>query len=89
MLKIVLGKNGDSEVDEGTFRIHYNDTQVILTSKRCRTCTKFNPEACAKCLLSNYNPTEDVSISNLRFFNSIYRGIHIEIELKFKEDVVR
>lgn len=89
LLRIVLGKNGDSEVDEGTFRIHYNDTQVILTSKRCRACSKFDPEACAKCLLSNYNPTEDVSISNLRFFSSIYRGIHIEIELKFKEDVVR
>ena len=77
LLKIVLGKNSNNDIKEGIFRIHYNDTQVI-----------FDPKVCAKCLLSNYSPINDVQKSNLRFFDSTFRGVHIEVELKFKNDVV-
>lgn len=83
LLEIVLRKNDNYGIDEGTIRIHYNDTQVIMTSKRCSTCNRFDPKNCAKCLLSNYNPTKEASKSNLRFYDSIFWGVHIEVELKF------
>ncbi len=83
LLEIVLRKNDIFGIDEGTIRIHYNDTQVIMTSKRCSRCNKFNPKNCAKCLLSNYNPSKEASKSNLRFYDSTFRGVHIEVELKF------
>lgn len=89
LLGIVLRKNDNFGIAEGTIRIHYNDTQVILTSKKCATCNKFDPKNCAKCLLSKYNPAKEVSKSNLRIFNSTFRGVHVEVELKFKDDVVR
>ena len=81
-------KKDNRSIDKGTMRIHYNDTQVIMTSNRCSDCKRFAPKECVKCLLDNYNPTNEASKSNLRFFDSLYRGVHIEIELKFKEDVV-
>ena len=83
LLEIVLRKNDTFGIDEGTIRIHYNDTQVIMTSKRCSKCSKFNPKNCAKCLLKNYNPAKEASKSNLRFYDSTFRGVHIEVELKF------
>lgn len=89
LLSIVLGKTSNNDIEDGTFRIHYNDTQVILTSRKCSMCERFDPKVCAKCLLNNYSPFNDVSKSNLRFFDSIFRGIHIEVELKFKNNVVR
>lgn len=89
LLNIVLRKDDKWGIEEGTVRIHYNDTQIILTSKRCRSCSKFDPSACAKCLLRNYNPSNEISLSNLRFFESTFRGIHYEIEIIFKDNVVR
>lgn len=88
LLEIVLRKNDNYGIDEGTIRIHYNDTQVVMTSRRCQYCTNFHPIACAKCLLRNYNIEHEVSKSNLRFYGSTFRGIHIEIELKFKSNVI-
>lgn len=88
LLEIVLKKKENKNIDEGTIRIHYNDTQIIMTSRKCSNCDKFGPPECARCLLSHYNPGNEASKSNLRFFDSIYRGVHIEVELKFKEDVV-
>lgn len=88
LLKIVLGKSGDNNIEEGIFRIHYNDTQVIMTSKKCSMCERFDPKVCAKCLLSHYSKFNEVSKSNLRFFDSTFRGVHVEVELKFKDDVV-
>lgn len=89
LLRIVLKKDDNYGIDEGIFRIHYNDTQVILTSKRCCACNKFEPVACAKCLLGSYNPSNEMSLSNLRIFDSTFSGVHIEVELKFKDDVIR
>lgn len=83
LLKMILKKQGKSEIQEGTIRIHYNDTQIIMTSNRCSECNKFDPKECAKCLLRNYNPTTEVSKSNLRFFDGLFKGVHIEVELKF------
>lgn len=83
LLKTILKKRGENEIQEGTIRIHYNDTQVIMTSNRCSACEKFAPKECAKCLLKNYNPTTEISKSNLRFFESTFKGVHIEVELKF------
>lgn len=88
LLEIVLKKKDNRSIDKGTMRIHYNDTQVIMTSNRCSACERFAPKECVKCLLDNYDPTNEASKSNLRFFDSLYRGVHIEVELKFKEDVV-
>lgn len=89
LLEIVLKKNDSCGIDEGIIRIHYNDTQVIMTSNRCSKCDRFAPKVCAKCLLGNYNPTNDTSKSNLRFFDNTFRGVHIEVELKFKDNVIR
>lgn len=89
LLEIVLRKKDNNSIDEGIIRIHYNDTQVIMTSNKCYKCDIFAPSQCTRCLLSRYNSANDSSKSNLRFFDSIYRGVHIEVELKFKEDVVR
>jgi hypothetical protein len=83
LLKIVIGKDDNSGITEGVIRIHYNDTQIIMTSNRCSPCGLFSPKSCAKCLLKSYTSTKDISKSNLRFFKSTFRGIHIEIELKF------
>lgn len=83
LLKTILKKRGKSKIQEGTIRIHYNDTQVIMTSNRCSACEKFAPKECAKCLLRHYNPTTEVSKSNLRFFEKSFDGVHIEVELKF------
>lgn len=83
LLKMILKKQGKSEIQEGIIRIHYNDTQIIMTSNRCSACTKFDPKECAKCLLRNYNPATEVSKSNLRFFDGLFKGVHIEVELKF------
>lgn len=88
LLKIVLGKSSDKNIEEGVFRIHYNDTQVIMTSKKCSSCERFDPKMCAKCLLSHYSTFKEISKSNLRFFDSAFRGVHVELELKFKDDVV-
>lgn len=88
LLELVLKKNNINGVDEGEIRIHYNDTQVIMTSKRCSKCKEFSPKECAKCLLSSYNPTKEVLKSNLRFFNSTFRGVHIEVKLNFKGNVI-
>lgn len=88
LLELVLKKNNNSGIDEGTIRIHYNDTQVVMTSKRCSKCKKFSPKECAKCLLGNYNPANEVIKSNLRFFDSTFRGVHIEVELNFKDNVI-
>ncbi|MPL70090.1 hypothetical protein SDC9_15841 [bioreactor metagenome] len=65
----------------GKMRIHYNDTQVIFTSNRCNHCTDINPIECSKCLLQSYS--EDKYISPVRFFNSKYQGVHIEVEFNF------
>lgn len=89
LLEIVLGRVDNCGIEEGVFRIHYDNTQVIMTSKRCSKCNRFDPKVCAKCLLSCYSPFNDVSKSNIRFFNSTFRGVHIEVELKFKDNVVR
>lgn len=86
LLAVVLRKNDNYGVEEGTIRIHHNDTQVIMTSKRCLKCNKFAPEVCAKCLLSDYNPANEVSTSNLRFFDGRFSGMHVEVELKFKDN---
>lgn len=83
LLKTVLKKHGESEFQEGTIRIHYEDTQIIMTSNKCSDCNKFAPKECAKCLLRNYNPAIEVSKSNLRFFDGFFKGVHIEVELKF------
>ncbi len=83
LLKTVLKKRGESEFQEGTIRIHYEDTQIIMTSNKCSGCNKFDPKECAKCLLRNYNPANEVSKSNLRFFDGFFKGVHIEVELKF------
>lgn len=83
LLKMILKKLGKSEFQEGIIRIHYNDTQIIMTSNRCSECNKFDPKECAKCLLRNYNPATEVSKSNLRFFEGLFKGVHIEVELKF------
>lgn len=83
LLKIVLKRQGESEIQEGTIRIHYEDTQIIMTSNRCSGCNKFDPKECAKCLLENYKPAIDASKSNLRFFEGLFKGVHIEVELKF------
>lgn len=88
LLELVLKKNNDNGIEEGTIRIHYNDTQVIMTSNRCSKCKRFSPKECAKCLIRNYNPANDVLKSNLRFFNSTFRGVHIEVELNFKDNVI-
>lgn len=89
LLSVVLRKYDNYGVEEGTIRIHHNDTQVIMTSKRCLKCTKFAPDVCAKCLLSEYNPANEVSTSNLRFFDGRFSGIHVEVELKFKDNEFR
>lgn len=83
LLKTILKKQGNSKIQEGTIRIHYNNTQVIMTSNRCTNCSRFDPKECVKCLLEQYNPTLDVSKSNLRFFDSQFKGVHIEVEIKF------
>ena len=83
LLKTVLKKRGESEFQEGTIRIHYNDAQVIMTSNRCSGCSKVVPKKCARCLLNDYNPANEISKSNLRFFDSSFTGVHIEVELKF------
>lgn len=83
LLKTVLKKQGESEIQEGTIRIHYENTQIIMTSNKCSECNKFDPKECAKCLLRNYNPATEVSKSNLRFFDGFFKGVHIEVELKF------
>jgi hypothetical protein len=83
LLKTVLKKRGESDFQEGTIRIHYNNVQVIMTSNRCAGCSKIIPKKCARCLLNDYNPTKEISKSNLRFFDSSFTGVHIEVELKF------
>lgn len=83
LLKTVLKKQGESEIQEGTIRIHFNDTQVIMTSNSCSKCEEIIPQKCVKCLLKNYNPATEVSKSNLRFFEGLFKGVHIEVELKF------
>ena len=89
LLEIVLKKrNSNSNIEEGTIRIHYNSTQVILTSNRCSKCSKFDPKNCARCLINGYNTAIEVSKSSLRFFDSTFKGVHIEVELKFKNDVI-
>ena len=88
LLGLVLKKNDNSGIEEGVIRIHYDDTQVIMTSKRCSKCKTFSPKECVKCLLRNYNPANEVLKSNLRFFNSKFRGVHIEVELNFKDNVI-
>ncbi|MFV0501775.1 MAG: hypothetical protein ACK5MH_09325 [Bacteroidales bacterium] len=65
----------------GKMRIHYNDTQVIFTSNRCNHCSDINPIECSKCLLQSYS--EDKYISPVRFYNSKYQGVHIEVEFNF------
>lgn len=89
LLNIILKKNDSSNIDKGTIRIHYNDTQVVMTSNRCYDCNIIDPKKCSKCLLNNYNPVKEFSKSNLRIFDSQYRGVHIEVELKFKNNVIR
>ena len=89
LLSIVLRKNDNYGVEEGTIRIHYNDTQVIMTSKRCFRCSKFAPDECARCLLNEYNPVNEASTSNLRFFDGRFSGIHVEVKLRFKDNEFR
>ena len=89
LLNIILKKNNNSNIDKGTIRIHYNDSQVIMTSNRCNGCNKIDPIKCARCLLNDYNPANEISKSNLRIFGSQYRGVHIEVKLKFKDNVIR
>ena len=73
LLKLVIEKGGK-------MRIHYDDVQVVFNSSRCRTCEVI-PLKCAKCLLDNLS--DDKLISPVRFFNHIFKGIHIEVELDF------
>lgn len=89
LLNIILKKNNNSNIDKGTIRIHYNDSQVVMTSNRCYGCNKIDPRKCARCLLNDYSPANEISKSNLRIFGSQYRGVHIEVELKFKDNVIR
>lgn len=89
LLNIILKKNNNNNIDKGTIRIHYNDTQVIMTSNRCVRCNEIDPKKCARCLLKDYNPAKEISKSNLRIFDNSYRGVHIEVELKFKDNVIR
>lgn len=84
LLKIILKKQGKRVIQNGTIRIHYKNTQVIMTSNTCSECNiTFDPKECAKCLLRKYSPTMAVAKSNLRFFDGIFNGVHIEVELKF------
>jgi hypothetical protein len=64
----------------GKMRIHYDNVQVIFTSNRCSGCDVI-PMKCAKCLLDNL--TSDYLISPVRFYESNYQGVHIEVELNF------
>jgi len=77
--EVVMGWNNN--IVDGTMRIHYNDTQVVFTSNRCRKCEIIDPKKCVKCLLDNRS--EDKQKSPVRFFNSKFQGVHIEVELNF------
>lgn len=72
-LKNMIVKNG------GTFRIHYNTTQVIFTHSRCQNCSKDSYE-CSICLLQDYN--SNMQVSPIRLFDTKFPGVHIEVELK-------
>lgn len=89
LFEIILKKGNNSNIEDGTIRIHYNNTQVVMTSKRCSKCSKFDPKNCAKCLLEGYKASNEMSKSNLRIFDSTFRGVHIEVEFKFKNNVIR
>lgn len=66
--------------NDGVMRIHYIDTQVVFSSKRCKTCNKnLNPTECAKCLLQNQ--TVETDVSPTRFAFGKLNGVHIEVEL--------
>ena len=64
----------------GKMRFHYDNVQVVFTSNRCRNCDII-PLRCAKCLLDNLS--DDKNISPVRFFDSTFQGIHIEVDLDF------
>ncbi len=67
---------------EGIMRIHYIDTQVIFTSKRCHNCdSDLNPSECVRCLLQHM--ADDKTFSPVRFDFGKLKGIQIEVELKF------
>jgi len=67
---------------DGIMRIHYVDTQVVFTSKRCKICDKnLNPSECVKCLLQKIS--NDKSVSPIRFDFGKLKGVHIEVELNF------
>jgi len=72
-LKNLIVKNG------GTFRIHYNTTQIVFTHSRCHNCLKDSYE-CSICLLQDYNT--NLHVSPVRIFDTKFPGVHIEIELK-------
>lgn len=71
LLKLVINSGGK-------MRIHYDNVQVVFTTKRCFGCEVI-PNKCAKCLLDNFST--DPLISPIRFLPYIFKGIHIEVEL--------
>jgi hypothetical protein len=71
LLKLIIDQGGK-------MRIHYDNVQTVFTSNRCKKCNLI-PIKCASCLLENLS--NDKMISPVRFFDTTFRGIHIEIEL--------
>lgn len=65
----------------GKMRIHYDNVQVIFTSNRCRKCQTIEPVKCSTCLLNSMS--HDKLISPVRFFDSKFQGVHIEVELNY------
>lgn len=68
--------------NNGTFKIQYENTQVIFSCNRCRGCRKNKDRAdistCVQCLLDKYSMD---AYSPIKIFNIGFQGVRIEITI--------
>lgn len=68
--------------NNGTFKIQYENTQVIFSCNRCRGCRKTEGEKdismCVQCLMDKYSMD---TYSPIKIFNIGFQGVRIEITI--------
>lgn len=72
-------KRDISELGSGTFKIQYDNTQVIFSSNRCKYCNKYEGdndlEKCTHCLMEDYSTSQ---YSPIKISNIGIQGVRVE-----------
>lgn len=68
--------------NNGTFKIQYENTQVIFSCNRCKNCTQINGKKdisiCVQCLMRQYSID---TYSPIKIFNIGFQGVRVEVSI--------